>query len=43
VWVDWHRLSSDHKDSAALSMSAEAVYDAVAAMDGTAANEDDDK
>ncbi|CEM23779.1 unnamed protein product [Vitrella brassicaformis CCMP3155] len=43
VWVDWHRLSSQDKDSAALSMSVEAVYDAVAAMDGTAANEDDDK
>ncbi|CEM16701.1 unnamed protein product [Vitrella brassicaformis CCMP3155] len=29
--VDWHRLSSD-EDSVALSLSAEAVYDAVAAM-----------
>ncbi|CEL92618.1 unnamed protein product [Vitrella brassicaformis CCMP3155] len=31
--VDWHRLSSDEKDSVALSVSAEAVYDAVAAME----------
>ncbi|CEL92604.1 unnamed protein product [Vitrella brassicaformis CCMP3155] len=30
--VDWHRLSSDEKDSVGLSVSAEAVYDAVAAM-----------
>ncbi|CEL99916.1 unnamed protein product [Vitrella brassicaformis CCMP3155] len=42
VWVDWHRLSSQDKDSAALSMSVEAVYDAVAAMDGTAASKNDD-
>ncbi|CEL92214.1 unnamed protein product [Vitrella brassicaformis CCMP3155] len=28
--VDWHRLSSDEEDSVALSVSAEAVYDAVA-------------
>jgi len=38
--VDWHRLSTDHEgnDSVALSVSAEAVYDALVAM---AAENDD--
>ncbi|CEM11834.1 unnamed protein product [Vitrella brassicaformis CCMP3155] len=40
--VDWHRLSSDEKDSVALSVSAEAVYDACSGLSAScSANSDD--